>query len=87
MWSGSGAQNLKRAQNSATFNITNKAWDNITSVMGIKGNGHYIFERLQICSDCFMDGLAILSGDDLTVTYPGGASYRPDVGFVSVLFI
>jgi hypothetical protein len=86
MWFGSAAQNTHREQNSASFDITSGPWDNITSVMGMKGKGHYISDRLQICGDCFMDGLAILSGDDISVVYPGGASYRPDVGFVSELF-
>jgi hypothetical protein len=48
----------------------------------MKGVGHFMYDRLQICSNCFMDGLAILSGDDITVSYPGGAQYRPDVGLV-----
>jgi hypothetical protein len=87
MWAGSAAQRTNAQHNSAPFTITDSSWDNITSVIGMQGNGHVIFDRLQICGDCFMDGLAILSGDDVTINYPGGGSYRPDVGFVSELLI
>lgn len=83
MWKGSGAQNTMRSANSAPFDITSSSWDNLTGIVGMKGSGHYIFDRFQICSDCFMDGNAILSADDVTVSFPGGAQYRPDVGYVS----
>jgi hypothetical protein len=85
MWGGSAAQNTNKQFNSSPFNITSSSWDNITSVIGMNGDGHFIFDRIQICGNCFMDGVAVLSGDDVTVSYPGGASYKPDVSFVSEL--
>ncbi|KAF2416518.1 hypothetical protein EJ08DRAFT_703629 [Tothia fuscella] len=82
MWTGSRAQNLQRERNSGLFDIT--TWDNVTEIIGMKGTGHIILDRIQICADCFMDGNAILSADDVTVGFLGGAQYRPGVGYLSM---
>lgn len=85
MWAPSQAQATLKNKNSAVFDLasTGSLWRKYASLMGMKAVGYYMLDRFQLCGNCFLDGNVILSGNDMVVNYPGGASYRTDISLVS----
>ena len=60
----------------------------MTELLGLDGYAYYIIDRMTLyyngnpTSDAFLDSHVMTVSDNLTVTYPGGAEYTIDVGFV-----
>ena len=91
LWAGSAAQNTAKSMDGPPFDAA--TWDPISEPLGLRGQGHYIAQRitlkpLQSNGDtAFLDNQAVAVGESFAQSYPGGARYTSTVGFVRIPFL
>ena len=88
-WSPSGAYDVTNGPDTQSAPFDPALWDRwMTELLALDGLSYYTINRMTLHfngeSDKpgFLDSHGMAVSDNLTVTFPGGAGYTVDVGFV-----
>lgn len=91
LWAPSGGFAVTDGEGTASNRIDPGAWaPDATALLGLSGSGQYITDRLTLYFEgnlnqpAFLDMHGMMLSDSYEATFPGGASYTLDTGFVSV---
>ncbi|KAK5129974.1 hypothetical protein LTR08_002567 [Meristemomyces frigidus] len=93
-WAATGAFAVSGGPGTVSIDVDARDWaPDLTALMGMQGSGQYIDERMTLYSEDdpdqgdYLDGHAFMLSNGFAATFPGGASYTLDTGFVSDILL